>query len=186
MEDELIIELFFRRSEQAVSETRIKYGCMIKSISMHILKSMSDAEECENDTYLNTWESIPPIRPMVLPAFLAKIVRNLSLNRYESLHTQKRGQGEIPLLLDELAECIPDHTDVVEKIEEGELRDIINAFLGKLNEDSRNIFIRRYWFGDSIKEIETYSGFGRSKIKMSLLRSREELRKVLEEEGYVI
>ena len=108
MEDQAIINLYFSRSENAVRETKAKYGRMLLSIAFGILKIQEDAEECENDTYLKTWYSIPPARPDVFSAFLSRIARNLSLDRFEYLHALKRGSGEIPLLLDELEECIID------------------------------------------------------------------------------
>lgn len=186
MEDSAIIELYFQRSDRAVTETQGKYGRMLRSISFNIVKSMSDAEECENDTYMKTWNSIPPKRPDVFSAFLAKIVRNLSLDRYDELHAAKRGGGEIPALLDELAECLPDEAEPFAGVENRELAAEINAFLEKLKPDARNIFLRRYWFGDSVQEIAEQTGFGTSKIKMSLLRSRNELKAILEKEGYAV
>jgi|APHig6443717497_1056834.scaffolds.fasta_scaffold27409_2 RNA polymerase sigma factor (sigma-70 family) len=186
MEDQVIINLYFDRSENAIAETKTKYGRMLRGIALGILKSMSDAEECENDTYMKTWDSIPPTRPNVFLAFLSKIIRNLSLDRYDYIHAEKRGSGEILLLLDELSECIPDRNNTTEHAEEEELKEIINVFLDSLKADARNIFMRRYWFGDSVQEIAFYSGFGISKIKMSLMRSRKELKAVLEKEGHVI
>ena len=186
MDDQIIINLYFERSGNAIVETKIKYGQMLRGIALGILKSMSDAEECENDTYMKTWDSIPPTRPNIFSAFLSKIIRNQSLDRYDYIHTEKRGNGAIPLLLDELSECIPDGNNTTEHAEEEELKEIINAFLGSLKADARNIFMRRYWFGDSVQEIASYSCFGISKIKMSLMRSRKELKAVLEKEGYVL
>ena len=186
MDDQVIINLYFKRSENAIAETKTKYGRMLRGVAFGILKSTPDAEECENDTYLKTWDSIPPTKPIMFSAFLSKIIRNLSLDRYDHIHTEKRGSGEIPLLLDELSECIPDGNSTAEQAELEELKEIINVFLGSLKADARNIFMRRYWFGDSVQGIASYSGFGISKIKMSLKRSREELKEVLEKEGYVL
>jgi len=185
VEDNAIIELYFQKSENAISETRLKYGRMLRSISFGIVKSMEDAEECENDTYLKTWNTVPPVRPHILSAFLSKITRNLSLDRYEHIHAEKRGGGEVPLLLDELAECIPDkNMSALEQ--DSELAEILNRFLGSLKKDARIIFMRRYWYGDSITEIAEKSGFSSSKIKMSLLRSRNELKAQLSKEGYTV
>lgn len=184
MEDAAIIALYFRRSESAITETKSKYGRMLMSISFGILKSLQDAEECESDTYLKTWDAIPPERPNIFSAFLSKITRNLSLNRYDEMHAQKRGNGEIPLLLDELAECIPDRNSIDDYINEQALKQVLDEFLGKQKKDARIIFMRRYWFGDSVQEISDKYGYGTSKIKMSLMRSRTELKKILEEEGF--
>lgn len=184
MEDEAIIDLYFARAERAITETRDKYGRLLISLAYGILRSMEDAEECENDTYFKAWNEIPPTRPNVFSAFLAKITRNLSLDRYDKMHAEKRGGGEMPLLLDELAECVPDRESVTDELEGKELTGIINDFIGKMKPDARIIFMRRYWFGDTVQEIAEKCGFGTSKVKMSLARSRRALKEVLERRGY--
>lgn len=185
MEDQVIIGLYFERSENAVKETKAKYGRMLRSIALGILRIQEDAEECENDTYLKTWDSIPPAKPDVFSAFLSRIVRNLSLDRYEHLHAQKRGSGEIPLLLDELEECIADSHEE-NHAEEETLKELLNHFLAGMKKDARVIFMRRYWFGDSVEEIADRTGTGKSRIKMSLMRSRRKLKAMLEKEGYAV
>ncbi|WP_308682642.1 RNA polymerase sigma factor [Stomatobaculum longum] len=182
MEDRAIVALYWKRAETAILETKKQYGRLLFSISRGILRNEEDAEECENDTYLRAWDTIPPKRPEKLSAFLAKITRNLSLDRYDAMHAEKRGGGEVPLLLDELAEVIADETAFPTDTEG--LSEVLNAFLGRLKPDARTIFLRRYWFGDSVQEISARSGFGESKIKMSLLRTRQSLKEVLEKEGY--
>jgi RNA polymerase sigma factor, sigma-70 family len=182
MEDRAIIALYWKRAETAILETKKQYGRLLLSISRGILRNEEDAEECENDTYLRAWDTIPPKRPEKLSAFLAKITRNLSLDRYDEKHAEKRGGGEVPLLLDELAEVIADEAAFPADTED--LSEVLNAFLGRLKPDARTIFLRRYWFGDSVQEISARSGFGESKIKMSLLRTRQNLKEVLEKEGY--
>lgn len=182
MEDRAIVALYWKRAETAILETKKQYGRLLLSISRGILRNEEDAEECENDTYLKAWNTIPPKRPDKLSAFLAKIVRNLSLDRYDAMHAEKRGGGEVPLLLDELAEVIADETAFPTDTEG--LSEVLNAFLGRLKPDARTIFLRRYWFGDSVQEISARSGFGESKIKMSLLRTRQSLQEALEKEGY--
>ena len=186
MEDQIIIDMYFARDEQAIACTRDKYGRLLRSIAYGILKSHEDSEECENDTYLKTWSVIPPTRPSALQEFLAKITRNLSLDRYDSMHAAKRGAGEVPLMLDELEECIPDQggsaTD--DESDDEELKRILNKFLEGLPQDARKIFMRRYFFGDSVNEIADKLGFGKSKVKMSLSRSRDSLKVLLEKEGY--
>lgn len=185
MEDQAIINLYFSRSENAVRETKAKYGRMLRSIAFGILKIQEDAEECENDTYLKTWYSIPPARPDVFSAFLSRIARNLSLDRFEYLHALKRGSGEIPLLLDELEECIIDGREE-NHAEEEALKELLNHFLARMKKDARVIFMRRYWFGDSVAEIADRTGTGKSRVKMSLMRSRRELKELLEKEGYAV
>lgn len=186
MEDQLIIDMYFKRSEKAIAETKAKYGHMLCRIAFGILRSRQDAEECETDTYMKTWNVIPPTKPQIFPAFLSKITRNLSLDRYDELHAKSRGSGEIPILLDELEECIPDRWSAEEYAEETELKEQLNSFLSGLKPDARMIFMRRYWFGDRISEISSIYGYGSGKIKMSLMRSRKELKERLEKEGYTI
>lgn len=186
MEDQIIIDMYFARDEQAIVCTRDKYGRLLRSIAYGILKSHEDSEECENDTYLKTWNIIPPTRPSAFQAFLAKITRNLSLDRYDSLHAAKRGGGEVPLMIDELEECIPDQimASTDDESDNTELKRILDKFLEELSVDSRKMFMRRYFFGDSVNEIADMYGFGKSKVKMSLSRSRDSLRDLLVKEGY--
>ena len=178
MEDSAIIDLYFARSESAISETQSKYGRMLTSVSLRILRNPEDADEAVSDTYMKTWNSIPPTRPNVLSAFLTKIVRNVSLDKLDSLHAEKRGAGEIPAVLDELEECIADSRM--------EIREILNSFHEKEKPESRKIFVRRYFFGSDVKEIADFYGIGESKVKMSLARSRERLKACLEEEGVTV
>ena len=185
MEDSAIIDLFFARSEQAIKETAEKYGRMLMSVSMRILRSKEDADECVSDTYMKAWNSIPPTRPNVFSAFLTKITRNVSLDKYDAMHAEKRGAGEIAAVLDELEECIADPSMPVPG-EGMELREIINAFLEKEKPESRKIFVRRYFFGSDVKEIAEFYGIGESKVKMSLVRSRERLKACLQEEGVTV
>ena len=186
MEDQLIIDMYFPRDEQAIACTRDKYGRLLRSIAYGILKSHEDSEECENDTYLKTWSVIPPTRPTAFQAFLAKITRNLSLDRYDQMHAAKRGAGEVPLMIEELEECIADQgaTATDDETEDEELKRILNKFLETLPTDARKIFMRRYFFGDSVNEIAERFGFGKSKVKMSLARSRDSLSVLLKKEGY--
>jgi RNA polymerase sigma-70 factor (ECF subfamily) len=185
VEDSAIIDLYFARSESAISETQTKYGRMLMSVSMRILRNTEDADEAVNDTYMKTWNSIPPTRPNIFSAFLTKIVRNVSLDRLDSANAAKRGAGEIPAVLDELEECIADSRIPVPG-EGMELKEILNAFLEKEKPEARKIFVRRYFFGSDIKEIAEIYGIGESKVKMSLSRSRERLKACLEEEGVTV
>ena len=183
MEDVRIIELFWERSQEAIAQTKTKYGRLIYSICIKILRVAEDAAECENDTYLKAWDSIPPQRPDHLSAYLGKIARNLSLDRYEREHAQKRGGSQVPLILDELEECIPSAPDGGLPLE---LRDLLNRFLEGQTERARLLFVRRYFFGDSVKEIAQNYDLGESLVKMTLLRSRNALRALLEQEGVSI
>lgn len=185
MEDSAIIELYFARNEDAVVQTKNKYGRLLKSISMRILHSIEDADECENDTYLKTWNAIPPQKPDVFSAFLSKIVRNLSLDRYDMMHADKRGNAQVGVLLDELAEVIAD--DKVGSSQEArELSEILNKFLYEQKELTRKIFVRRYYFGYNITEIADKYSLSESKVKMTLLRTRNKLKDYLEKEGVTI
>lgn len=185
VEDSAIIDLYFARSESAISETQTKYGRMLMSVSMRILRNTEDADEAVNDTYMKTWNSIPPTRPNIFSAFLTKIVRNVSLDKLDSANAAKRGAGEIPAVLDELEECIAD-SRIPMPGEGMELKEILNAFLEKEKPEARKIFVRRYFFGSDIKEIAEIYGIGESKVKMSLARSRERLKACLEEEGVTV
>lgn len=183
MEDKQIIDLFWARAENAIAETAEKYGRYCYSIAYHILHNGEDSEECVNDTYLKAWEAMPPAYPGRLSAFLGKITRNLALHRYERCMAKKRGAGEMTLLYDELAECIPAPAGTERTAEDILLADIFNRFLAGLRPEARRFFMRRYWYFASVKEIASEYDVSESKVKMSLLRSRNELRKLLEKEG---
>ncbi len=186
MDDGRIIELYMERSEQAISETAKKYGRYCHYIARSILKSDEDAKECVNDTYLRAWNSIPPKHPNRLQTFLGKITRNLSLNRWEKLSAEKRGGGQVLLALEELAECIPAQNDTGQIAEDMVIKDVLDRFLGGLPEEARKIFVRRYWYMSSVREISEEYGLSESKTAVVLFRTREKLRTVLEEEGIVL
>jgi len=182
MEDEAIVNLYFDRDENAITETKTRYGKLLRSIAYKILKNREDAEECEDDTYVKAWNAMPPERPKILSAFLSKITRNLSLDRYRKNAAVKRGAGEMTVLLGELTECLPDHQDA-DLTNEIVVRDTLNAFLDHLPKEARMIFMRRYWFCDSVRDIAKTYGCSESKVKSSLMRSRQKLRTTLEREG---
>ena len=182
LSDERIIEMFFDRNDQAVREIQTKYGKLCFSVAMNILGDREDAEECVNDAYLGAWNSIPPNRPNALSAFLVRITRNLSLKRLRYNTAEKRGGG-YSLSFEELSECIPDGCDVSERVEESELSRYINEFLRGLPETDRRIFICRYFYFDTVEEIAKRFGFGVSRVKMKLSRTRSKLRKYLTERG---
>ncbi|MCR5648827.1 MAG: RNA polymerase sigma factor [Oscillospiraceae bacterium] len=183
MEDHRIVDLYWARSEKAISETADKYGRYCYSIAFNILHSNEDSEECVNDTYLNAWNAMPDQRPSKLCAFLGRITRNLSLKRWEKYTAEKRGAGQVPLVLDELQECVPAAGRTDHIVDDLVLADLLNRFLASLNEEKRRIFMRRYWYLSSITEIATDFSVSESKVKMSLLRSRNELKLLLEKEG---
>lgn len=186
MKDTDIVDLYLMRNEQAIAETSQKYDKYCYAIAYNILHDNEDAKECVNDTYLGAWNSIPPHRPEHLPAFLGKITRNLSLKKWRGMTADKRGGGEQTLVLDELTECIPTENAVDRVLEEKELAGIIDAFLRMTGDDERRVFICRYWYMDSINNICRQFGFGQSKVKMMLSRTRHKLLKRLEEEGVTL
>ena len=186
MEDKQIIELYNERSEAAISETAEKYGKYCYTIAYHILYNEQDSEECVNDTYLKTWETIPPQYPNKLSAFLGKITRNLALNRHRYYIREKRGYGQVVLALEELQECIPDSNKVEQAIEEKYLIEVLNRFLHELPIEKRMMFLRRYWYMSSIQEIADDYEISEGKVKMSLLRIRNKLKQTLEKEGIVL
>jgi len=186
MDDKQIIELYNERSETAISETANKYGKYCYYIAHNILNNKQDSEECVNDTYLRAWDAIPPHYPDKLSAFLGKITRNLALNRYRYYNREKRGYGQTSLVLEELSECIPAVENTEQKVEAEVLVEILNSFLTDLSKEKRKIFLRRYWYLSSVKEIAEDFGITESKVKMVLFRIRNKLKQVLEKEGIIL
>lgn len=182
MDDFQIIELYFARDEQAIKATDEKYGKLCQSIAFNILSSREDSEECVNDTYLAVWNKIPPTRPNCFKAFICKITRNLSLKKLEAANAIKRTSVAI-LSLDEMEEIIPDSV-ISPEIGEEELGKLISAFLWNQKEDVRNVFIRKYWFFDSIGEIAKLYSFSENKVKSMLYHTRNKLRDYLKKEGF--
>lgn len=186
MDDNEIIKLYQSRSEQAISETSGKYGKYCHYIAYNILRNQEDASECVNDAYLNTWNAIPPACPTNLQTFLGKITRNLAINKLEKAKAKKRGAGQSILLLDELSECIPDNNSQAQITDSLVIKDVLNSFLANLPKETRQIFIRRYWYLSSIKEIAKDYGLSESKVTVTLFRTREKLKTVLEKEGILL
>ena len=186
MEDETIIDLYFAREARAISETGRKYGGYCRSIAFNILHSHEDTEECVSDTWLHAWNSMPPQRPGILSAFLGRITRNLSFDRCKYQQAAKRGGGALPLALDELGECIPSAQRVEYALEQKELAAAIDRFLRTLPEKDCNLFLRRYWYVDSISVIADRYGMKENTVKSILFRTREKLRKFLGEEGIAV
>ena len=184
MEDLRIIELYFMRDEQAITETADKYGRYCLAVANNILADEPESEECVQDTYMRTWNAIPPTRPSVFRAFLAKITRNLALDRVAKRESQKRG-GRIAESLDELAECVGAE-DSFADIEAREIGRIITEHLRSESDLARNIFIRRYFYLDSVSDIARRFFIGESRVKTALHRTRERLAKRLEREGVCV
>lgn len=186
MEDRSIIQLYWDRDDRAIAATSEKYGGYCASIARNILGSSQDAEECVNDTYLNAWNAMPAHWPEQLSTFLGKITRNLSFNRYRHNHTAKRGGGEMPLILDELAECVSD-TDTVEQIvDRRELVKAINDFVKNLPATKRSIFVRRYWYADTVSKIADDCRMLPGSVSKILERERKQLKSYLTERGFEI
>lgn len=186
MDDDKIIGLYFDRSELAISETAKKYGRYCHYIAFNILHSDEDSEECVNDTYLRAWNAMPPKKPSVLRTFLGKITRNLSLNMWEKTTADKRGAGQVDLVLDELLECIPADKNADSFVEDMVIKETINKFLGNLPSNTRKIFVRRYWYLSPVKDIAKDFGISESKVTVTLFRTREKLKRVLEKEDIVL
>lgn len=182
MDDSKIIALYWQRKETAVRETKLKYGRYCYSIAYNILGDRSDAEECENDTYLDAWKRMPPAKPSILSVFLGTITRRIALDKWRMHTAAKRGGGESALPLHELEECIPDAQTIDDRVDAARLAEYISAFLRTLPEAESNVFLRRYWHCDTVDAICHRYGFGKSKVKMMLLRTREKLRTYLEKE----
>ena len=181
MEDFKIVDLYWERSERAISETRTKYEKMLSGISYSLLKSREDAEECVNDTYLSAWNQMPSDRPTYLGAYLSKIIRALSIDKFRSRHSKRRGGFDE--LCAELDECISSGVSIEEQYDNEQLVRIINRFLESLSEERRVIFVRRYFHSDTVEQIAERMRISRSKVKTSLFRMREELKQILEKEG---
>lgn len=180
MDDARIVDLYWERSEKAIGETDAKYGRMLNSLSYSLLSSFEDAEECVNDTYLAAWNRMPNERPGLLGAFLARIVRCISIDRYRASHREKRGGVEE--LTAELRECIPDSLTPERELENGRLRDALNSFLASLDEEKRNIFVLRYFMSQPTQYIASRLGISDAKVKTTLCRLRASLRVRLEKE----
>ena len=184
MQDKQIVDLYLDRSEAAIRETEKKYGKYCHYIATRILENDEDAKEVVNDTYLKIWQSIPPACPASLKAYVGMICRQLAFNAYERQHTQKRGQ--MPLVLDELTECLPGENDGWDVAAGAALRDSLNTFLERLPKRTRNIFIRRYWYASPVADIAREYGMKESAVGMLLLRTRKRLKEHLQKEGFEV
>ena len=186
MEDREIIALYTARSEDAIIASDEQYGDYCRSIAMRILHNELDAEECVSDTWWHAWSVIPPQTPTCLRAFLGTITRRLSLDRYEKRMAQKRGAGEIPLLLDELVDCIPTTENGETQTDAIVIRDTLDGFLTRLPARERWLFLRRYWYADSVEELARASKMRENTVRVTLHRTRKKLKAALEKEGIAL
>ncbi len=186
MRDNEIIDLYWSRDERAIEESDTKYGAYCYVVAQNILQSHEDSEECVSDTWLRAWKSIPPQRPSVLRAFLAKITRNLALDKYRAQGAKKRGNGQMNVVLDELAECLDDSRSVEGEIEAKELRRMINSFVKSLSDREGDIFIRRYFYVESVADIADRYEISENYVSVMLSRTRKKLRKYLEQRGVTV
>lgn len=182
MEDKEIVDLFLNRNEDALVQTEKKYGSFCKFIAKNVLSLQEDAEECVNDALLTVWNKIPPIIPESLKAFLGKLVRDIAITKYRSNHAQKRYSG-MDILLSELEECIPSEMNVEENIERQELSRVINEWLKTLSADEKALFIKRYWYGVSVKELALQYGCTQNNMAQKMFVLRNGLKSVLTKEG---
>lgn len=186
MDDSRIVELYLLRDETAIRQTSEKYGNRLRSLAYGIVNDNQTAEECENDTYMEAWNSIPPHEPRsYLYAFLARITRHISLNFCRDRSRLKR-RAFVSELSAEMEQCIPAPDDILCRIDDMALREALNGFLGTLDKEKRDIFIRRYWYLDSIADISKRFTLSESKVKTTLYRCRSRLREHLEKEGYTL
>ena len=185
MDDTQIVELYWARKESAIEETEAKYGSYCYSIAQNILHNPDDAKESVNDTWLDAWNSMPPHRPSVLSTFLGKLTRRISIDKWRRATAKKRGDGQLPLVLAELEDCISDGKSIEEETERKLLDEVIASFVKSLPETEQKVFLCRYWYMDSVSSIATRFRFSESKVKSMLYRTREKLRVRLEKEGLV-
>ena len=186
MEDTKILDLYFARDEQAIAETVQKYGGYCFTLANSILSNVQDAEEAVSDTYLKTWNAIPPHRPTIFRLFLAKITRNVSFTRWRSLTADKRGGGELALVLEELSSCIAAPGSVEDAMNAKELAKAIRSFLDTLPPREQDIFLRRYFFVEESGQIAARYGMKQATVLRTLSRTRTKLKQYLMQEGYAV
>ncbi len=185
MEDKTIIDLYWKRSEEAITQTDVKYGRYCYSIAYNVLTNQQDAEESVSDTYMAAWNHIPPARPAVLATFLGRITRNISISRWRAMGAQRRGGGETAVAFEELQECVSGKQSIENDLIAKEALKVLNRFLETLPKENRIVFMRRYWYLDPIANIAANYGFSQSKVKTMLCRDRKQLKQMLKKEGYV-
>ena len=181
MKDSEIIELFWQRSEDAICAAEDAYGALCRGIARNLLRNEQDAQECVNDTWHSLWNAIPPERPLRLKAYIARIARNLAMKRLRERNAAKRQAVEVSY--EELSQCIPDGKSVEAALEGKELARAIDAFLDTLSQENRNLFLRRYWFFDSVKDLARSFHMSEAKVKVTLYRIRNQLKDYLAKEA---
>lgn len=186
MVDEKIVELYWKRDESAIQETSQKYEKYLTVIAYNILNDIEYSHESVNDTYLKAWNTMPPEKPNILKLYLAKITRQISIDVLRTHTRKKRGGSQYEISLYELEECVTDNKEIHQAVELKLLTKLINEFLYSLPELSRNIFVCRYYFFDSIKTISAYFSISETKVKSTLYRTRLSLKKHLESEGFFV
>lgn len=184
MDDGKIKELFKNRDGDAIKAAEEKYGAYCRAIAENILHDKRDAEECVNDAYLALWNAIPPQEPDSLKLFLARIVRNLAFNRYNESHAEKRGGGEVALVLDELAECLQSGESVESELDRRQLGELIRGFVKELPKKERQIFVRRYFYTEPLTEIAKLCSMTENNVSVTLHRTRRKLKELLKKEGF--
>ena len=184
IDDNTIIQMFFDRNENAIKATSEKYGAYCHTIAGNILGNHEDVEECVNDTYLKTWDAIPPSRPSVFRTFLGKITRNTAFDIYKKQNADKRGNGQVAEVLDELAECVSGGNEPEKEYDRKELTANINSFLGTLSKEKCAIFVRRYWYAESVSDMAKRFGKSEGSLSVSLNRLRKDLHAYLTERGF--
>lgn len=184
MQDERIVELYWQRSDAAIRETDLKYGHYLSKIAYNILADVEDSKECVNDTYLSAWQSMPPHKPDILATYLGKITRQISIDMFRYRRREKRRASEYAISLSELEECVSGGNTTEISVDLHLLAEAINAYLYKLSVQARNIFVGRYYYMDSIREVAAYYHMSESKVKSILHRTRIGLKAYLEQEGF--
>lgn len=182
MEDTGIIRLFFERNEEALKNTRTKYGYLIKTITLNITGNKSDAEECENDTYLKLWNTIPPENPVYFKAYIGRLARNAALSRYRFNKASKRDTG-LYVLLSELEECIPSESNAETEFDGKYVSTVISDWLKTLEKENRVLFIKRYWYGESIKDLAELKGVSPARLSSLMFSLRKQLKEELTRKG---
>ena len=186
MDDSSLVNLFWSRDESSITQTDAQYGAYCRTIAYNILDCHEDAGECVNDCYLRVWNAIPTDRPSLFAAYIAKIVRNIAFSRYRARTAAKRGGGTAALCLDELAECLADQSNIEREIDSAALENALGRFVHNLPQEKRVLFVLRYFYAADIKTISRKTHLGESKIKSSLLRTRNALKHFLEKEEFAL
>ncbi len=186
MQDEKIVELYWQRDEAAIQETQLKYDRYLHKIAYNILEDEEDSKESVNDSYLAAWNSMPPHKPVTLSTYLGKLTRRISIDIFRKRNRQKRKNSQYSLALTELEECVSAGDTTAEAVDAKVLGEVLSAFLWGISEEARHVFLGRYYFQDSVKEVSRYCCMSEAKVKSLLYRTRLELKTYLEKEGYEV